>query len=249
MALPEPVRPTYEPADVPPSPAPSPSFAHCSFAQIAQEKWVTVSDSLSLLRTNKRPWANCSGRSWQNSNHERCTQAAHDKRANKRIAHFFGANRSFALSLTKTSELPKKNFFIKSYFFTSFKVFWKFFEISLIPSFLKSDVSESLRSLTKNERCERIAHQNEQMKESLVFFERIAHSLILCKTMSDSLRKQMTDFPTLIPSTYFHLSFLVLKVLNSDFRIIGVDIFFNCETIIFRFQSMYSVSFTCSCFF
>ena len=33
---------------------------------------------------------------------------------------------------------------------------------SLIPSFLVGDVSESLRSLTKNERCERItqvAHQ------------------------------------------------------------------------------------------
>ena len=33
---------------------------------------------------------------------------------------------------------------------------------SLIPSFLMSDVSESLRSLTKNERCEgsaQVAHQ------------------------------------------------------------------------------------------
>ena len=43
---------------------------------------------------------------------------------------------------------------------------------SLIPSFLVSDVSESLRSLTKNERCERIAQ--------------VAHQK--WATMSDSLR-------------------------------------------------------------
>ena len=58
---------------------------------------------------------------------------------------------------------------------------------SLIPSFLVSDVSESLRSLTKKERCERIAQvanqkwvtmsdslrlltKNEQISELLVFF-------------------------------------------------------------------------------
>ena len=57
---------------------------------------------------------------------------------------------------------------------------------SLIPSFLVSDVSKSLRSLTKNEQCERIAHfahqkratiskslilltKNERMSELLVF--------------------------------------------------------------------------------
>ena len=62
----------------------------------------------------------------------------------------------------------------------------------LIPSFLVSDVSESLRSLTKNVRCERIAqvaHQkwaamseslrsltkNEQMRKSLIF---LSESLI-----------------------------------------------------------------------
>ena len=47
---------------------------------------------------------------------------------------------------------------------------------SLIPSFLVSDVSESLRSLTKNERCEwiaQVAHQkwanDERMSDSLFF--------------------------------------------------------------------------------
>ena len=68
---------------------------------------------------------------------------------------------------------------------------------SLIPSFLISDVSESLRSLTIIEQCEQIAqvaHQkwatmsdslrsltnNEQIRESLVFVQQIAHSLIIC---------------------------------------------------------------------
>ena len=49
---------------------------------------------------------------------------------------------------------------------------------SLIPSFLVSDVRESLRSLTKNERCERslrLLTKNERMSESLVF---LSESLI-----------------------------------------------------------------------
>ena len=61
--------------------------------------------------------------------------------------------------------------------------------ISFIPSFLMSDVSKSLRLLTKNERCERIAqvaHQkwatmseslrsltkNERMSKSLIFLSK-----------------------------------------------------------------------------
>ena len=50
-----------------------------------------------------------------------------------------------------------------------------------------SDVSESLRSLTKNER----------MSESLVFFEQIAYALIFSQKLSDSLRKPMSEFPAL----------------------------------------------------
>ena len=61
---------------------------------------------------------------------------------------------------------------------------------SLIPSFLVSDVSESLRSLTKNERCERIAqvpHQkwalpkNERMSELLVFLSELLICIFLGK--------------------------------------------------------------------
>ena len=58
----------------------------CSFAQIAQIKWATVSDSLRSLRTNERLWANCSGRSCQKSDHERIAQVAHDISANERFA-------------------------------------------------------------------------------------------------------------------------------------------------------------------
>ena len=59
---------------------------------------------------------------------------------------------------------------------------------SLIPSFLVSDVSKSLRLLIKNERCEQIAR----------FFERITHLLIFSQKTSDSLRKPMSKFPTLL---------------------------------------------------
>ena len=67
----------------------------------------------------------------------------------------------------------------------------------LIPSFLVADVSESLRSLTKNEQYEQIAHGRSHRSEEMSdheriaqvahqkwanewiasFFERIAHSL------------------------------------------------------------------------
>ena len=44
------------------------------FAQIAQDKWATVSKSLWLLRGNEQPWANRSGRSRQMSDRERFAQ-------------------------------------------------------------------------------------------------------------------------------------------------------------------------------
>ena len=93
---------------------------------------------------------------------------------------------------------------------------------SLIPSFLVSDVRESLRSLTKNERCEwipqvvhqkwatisdslrslnkmseheriaQVAHQKRANERIANFFERIAHSLIFGQKTSDSLGKPMS---------------------------------------------------------
>ena len=94
----------------------------------------------------------------------------------------------------------------------------------LIPSFLVSDVSESLRLLTKNERCEQIAQVAHQkwatMSDSLRslrgnerlwvncsgwwanewiahFFERIVHLLIFGQKRSDSLGKLMSKVPAL----------------------------------------------------
>ena len=58
---------------------------------------------------------------------------------------------------------------------------------SLIPSLLMSNVSELLRSLTKNERCERIAN----------FYEQIVYLLFFSQKTSDSLTKPMNKFPAL----------------------------------------------------
>ena len=72
---------------------------------------------------------------------------------------FFWAIRSFALLLIKNEQFAQF-FCLKSYFLVHFLyVFCKFKKTrdSLIPSFLMSDVSKSLSSLTKNERCEQIA--------------------------------------------------------------------------------------------
>ena len=99
---------------------------------------------------------------------------------------------------------------------------------SLIPSFLVSDVSESLRLLTKNEQCEQIAqvatknerpwairlHRSEEMSDCeriaqvahqkwanewiACVFERIAHLLIFGQKTSDLLGKPMREFPALL---------------------------------------------------
>ena len=55
-----------------------------------------------------------------------------------------------------------------------------------------SDVSKSLRSLTKNEQIPRFFERIAR------FFELIAHSLIFSQKMIDLLRKPMSEFPTLL---------------------------------------------------
>ena len=89
---------------------------------------------LRLLKSNEWPCVNCSGCSWQMSDHERFAQVANDK----------WENRSSALSLTKTSNLLKK-IWLKSYFWVCF-----FFKqaIHSFPLFY--------------ERCERIAQVSHQ---------------------------------------------------------------------------------------
>ena len=77
-----------------------------------------------------------------------------------------------------------------------------------------SDVSESLISLTKNERpwairsgrseemsdheqIAQVAHQKGANEWIAHYFERIAHSLIFGQKLSDSLGNQMSEFPAL----------------------------------------------------
>ena len=111
------------------------------------------------------------------SNHEQIAQVAHDKWANERFAQKIWLKKS------------------KILFFSMFYLGFLFLKISdsLISSFLVSDVSKSLRSLTKNEQIAR-------------FFERITHSLIFSQKTSDLLRKQMSEFPALrLYNVYIHV--------------------------------------------
>ena len=83
---------------------------------------------------------------------------------------------------------------------------------SLISSFLVSNVSESLRLLTKNEQCERIAqvaHQKWANEWIAHFFEQIAHLLIFGQKTSDSLGKPMSKFPALGNTVIMNLPFTV----------------------------------------
>ena len=117
----------------------------------------------SLLTSNERLWSIRSDRSGQMRDCERFTQVAHDKWANR---SFFWAKRSFALSLTKTIDLLNYFFvWLKSYFFVLY-VFVSFFFLNerfAHFSLLMSNVSESLRSFTKNE----------WMSKSLVFLSKL----------------------------------------------------------------------------
>ena len=73
------------------------------FTQIAQDKWVTMSKLLRLVRGNEQPWANPSGRSRQMSDCERISQVVQDKwatmsdslrllRGNEQMSNLFKTN-------------------------------------------------------------------------------------------------------------------------------------------------------------
>ena len=167
----------------------------CSFAQIAQIKWATMSDSLRSLRTNERLRVNRSGPSCQKSDRERCAQVAHDKWANERSTCFFERIAHLLFRSQKkanwSKNLPKIVFLER---FLNF-FFYKTSDL-LIPSGhlpKMSDVSESLRSITKNEQMSEWSNRS--------FFERIANSLIICslfrKKRAIHSRKPMSEFPTL----------------------------------------------------
>ena len=110
------------------------------FAQVAQDKWATVRNTLRLLMTNEQMWAICSGRSGQISE---------------------WANRSFSLLLTKKWAISSKKF-RKNRIFVRFLLFFKKTKDLLIPSERSEQiaqvaqdkwatVSDSLRSLRRNE--------------------------------------------------------------------------------------------------
>ena len=101
------------------------------FAQIAQDKWATVSESLRSLIENEQLWAICSGCSWWISK----SLAYMSESLIRPFAHKKWAIRSKKFDWNSKKK-KKKNCDL------------------LIPSFLMSNVSESLRSLTKNEQCE-----------------------------------------------------------------------------------------------
>ena len=164
----------------------------CSFAQIAQDKWVNVSNLFRSLRTNERLWVNCSGRAWQISKFERFAQVTQDKWANEQIAGFFWANCSFfSFVYTKLAIRSKK--FEKSYVLYDFTVFWSWKKKKKIRSFFLSSeqiaqvaqdkcatVSDSLTSLRRNEwlwanRSGRSPKMSERAYCSL--FEQMAHML------------------------------------------------------------------------
>ena len=195
--------------------------------QVTHEKWATMSEIAQVahgkratkLQTKGQPWANRSGRSWQQSDCERFAHVAHEKRANEQITCFF-ERIAHSLFRSQKQVIPQKN--LDKIIFYFFKVFFKLKKIEGFAHSLlfkeryeriaqfapneRATVSESLRLLSKNEQpwvirsggspkmsdCERIAQVAHQKWAN----ERIAHSLIFSQKKSYSLRKPMSKFPT-----------------------------------------------------
>ena len=134
-----------------------------SFAHFAQIKWVTVRASLRSLKTNERLWANRSGCSEEMSDHERYIQVA--QREWKICWKYFGKKNLKSCFKYVLYTIKKKSFWKMSelLIFAHFIFFGERCErFAHNRSFPLSDVSVSLRSLTKNEQCEQItqvAHQ------------------------------------------------------------------------------------------
>ena len=157
-------------------------------AQVAQDKWVTVSESLRSLMTNERPWATHSGRLRQMSDRERIAQVSHDKWATVR-----DSLRSLMINEWMNDSLRKfwqKNlnsyfsvcfiyvFLFKKWAIQSFPLFDWCERINQIAHKKWATMSQSLRSLTKNERpwANRWGCSPKMSKwVNCSFFERIAH--------------------------------------------------------------------------
>ena len=129
--------------------------------QIAQNKWATVSESLRLL----------------------ILSFAHKKReihSKKKFKY----NHVFMYVFKKCFA----NFFLKKRAIRSLPLFWWAMYVNRSDhSWQKSELSKSLRSLTKNE----------QMSELLIFWANHSFANFFAKKTSDSLRKLMSEFPNL----------------------------------------------------
>ena len=94
------------------------------FAQINQDKWVTVSESLRSLMSNEQPWVNSSSRKWQMSDCEQFAQVAHDRWTNEQIALFSEQIAHLLFCSQKTSDALNK-IWLKCFFWY---VLCRFFE-------------------------------------------------------------------------------------------------------------------------
>ena len=147
-----------------------------------------MNESLRSLKTNERPWANFSGRSWQMSDREPFAQVAHDKWANERFAQ-----KCLALYV----------FLFKKWVIRSFPLVWWA---------LWANRSGRSPKMSDHEPFAQVAHRKWANGRTAHFFERIAPSLIFSQKTSDSLRKPMSEFTALVwrqaqsnPLSYFGL--------------------------------------------
>ena len=189
-------------------------MSHCErFAQIAQDKRATMSKLLRSFRGNEQRWANRSGRSRQMSDSERFAQVAHDKWANERFTQIFLAKTSKILFF---STFYIGIFLFKNEGFAHSLIFgerceriakvahqneWWERSLRCCLPIMSATMSDSLRSLTKNERswanCSGRSLKMSEWANCWVFFEQIAHLLIFSQKMSNSLRNPMSKFPAL----------------------------------------------------
>ena len=151
-------------------------------AQVAQRKWATVSKSLRSLKTNEQPWAIHSGRSEEMSEWAICSKKILQKKSKTLL--FVGF--IYDLKLLKNERIAH---------FRSFSLFWWAMWVNRsFRSNEMSDVSESLRSLTKNERP--WANRSGCSPKISEWANR-TFALFSQKT-SDLLRKPMSEFPALL---------------------------------------------------
>ena len=151
------------------------------FAQVAQDIWATVSESLWSLMTNERMWAIRSGHSGQMSE----------------LIGFLSKSITFIFRSQKISDWLKKILKKIVFLYVFYSILKKAKDL-LIPSERSERiaqvaqdkwaiVSKLLRSLTKKWANERITH----------FLSKLLICSLFWQKTSDSLQNSMSEFPTL----------------------------------------------------